>query len=252
MVGRLANSCVKLSVREALLALAATSLAACASPRPPLAPLASSTAAPRLASHVVQPGETIYRIARAYGLSPSVLMAANGLSDPRQLQVGQSLFIPLNHQSMTGTGYSAWRVPRAERQFAWPVTAGLVSSPFGIRKGVMHDGIDIVAGAGTAVHAADDGTVVFAGRLRGYGNAVILQHSDGYVTVYGHNQRNLVRFGAQVARGQVIAELGATGRATGPNLHFEVRYRGQPQNPLAYLTPPPTTSDINFASNGGS
>jgi murein DD-endopeptidase MepM/ murein hydrolase activator NlpD len=81
---------------------------------------------------------------------------------------------------------------------------------------------------------------------------VILQHSGGYVTVYGHNERNLVRDGEQVVRGQEIAELGATGRATGPNLHFEVRFHGQPQNPLAYLPQPPPTSGIAFARNGGS
>jgi murein DD-endopeptidase MepM/ murein hydrolase activator NlpD len=116
----------------------------------------------------------------------------------------------------------------------------------------MHDGVDIVAEAGTAVRAADDGAVIFAGRLRGYGNAVIIGHSGGYVTVYGHNQRNLVRDGDAVARGQVIAELGSTGRTTGPNLHFEVRYQGQPRNPLAYLPSPLPTGGISFARNGGS
>jgi murein DD-endopeptidase MepM/ murein hydrolase activator NlpD len=121
-----------------------------------------------------------------------------------------------------------------------------------MRNGVMHDGVDIVAGTGTAVRAADDGSVIFVGHLRGYGNAVILRHSGGYVTVYGHNQRNLVRYGAEVARGQLIAELGSTGRATGPNLHFEVRFQGQPVNPLAYLPEPTPATGISFARNGGS
>jgi len=81
---------------------------------------------------------------------------------------------------------------------------------------------------------------------------VIVLHSSGYVTVYGHNQRNLVRYGAEVVRGQIIAELGSTGRTTGPNLHFEVRFHGQPQNPLAYLSQPPPARGISFARNGGS
>lgn len=252
MVGQLAKSRARLCASVAIFALAAMSLEACFSPSPPPAPIDSGAAAAHLLSHTVQPGETIYRIAHIYAVSPARLMAANAISDPRQLEAGQTLIIPLSREAATMVSFSPWQVPRAARQFAWPVTAGLVSSPFGIRNGVMHDGVDIVAGMGTAVRAADDGTVIFAGHLRGYGNAVILQHSGGYVTVYGHNQRNLVRYGAAVVRGQVIAELGSTGRATGPNLHFEVRFEGQPQNPLAYLPLPPPASGISFARNGGS
>ncbi len=231
--------------------LGAMSLEACVSQRPPPAPLILSTGAAPV-SHTVQPGETIYHIAHIYAVSPAHLMAVNGLSDPRQLEAGQTLIIPLNSNKATSVRFSPWPLARAVRQFAWPVTAGMVSSTFGLRNGVMHDGVDIVGGAGTPVRAADDGTVIFVGHLHGYGNAVILQHSDGYVTVYGHNQRNDVRYAAHVVRGQVIAELGATGRATGPNLHFEVRFHGQPQNPLAYLPQPPPTSGIAFARNGGS
>ncbi len=237
----------------AAFALAAVSLVACFSPRPEPTPLAPGTAAVGPLSHTVQPGETVYHIAHIYAVSPARLMAANGLSDPRQLAAGQILIIPLSSRIAPAIGFSTtWAVTPADRQFAWPVTAGLVSSPFGIRNGVMHHGVDIVAPAGTAVRAADDGSVIFVGHLRGYGNAVILQHSGGYVTVYGHNQRNLVRYGVEVVRGQVIAELGATGRTTGPNLHFEVRFQGQPRNPLAYLPAPPPTSGIRFARNGGS
>jgi murein DD-endopeptidase MepM/ murein hydrolase activator NlpD len=179
-------------------------------------------------------------------------MAANGINDPHQLAAGQTLIIPLNREIPTAASSSPWQVARADRQLAWPVTAGLVSSPFGIRNGVMHDGVDIAARAGSPVRAADDGIVILADHLRGYGNAVILQHSGGYVTVYGHNRRNLVRYGQEVVRGQMIAELGSTGRTTGPNLHFEVRFEGQPQNPLAYLPTPSPAGGITFARNGGS
>jgi murein DD-endopeptidase MepM/ murein hydrolase activator NlpD len=251
VVGLAKKLSTELSAGLALFALAAMSLEACFSSRPLPVSLNSGTAAAHVLSHTVRPGETIYHIAHIYAVSPASLMAANGLNDPRELEAGRTLIIPLNRTTAAEVNFSPWRVPRADRQFAWPVTAGLVSSPFGIRNGVMHDGVDIVAVAGTAVRAADDGTVIFAGRLRGYGNAVILRHSGGYVTVYGHNQRNLVRYGAAVVRGQVIAELGSTGRATGPNLHFEVRFQGQPQNPVAYLPPPVPTSGISFARNAG-
>ena len=91
--------------------------------------------------------------------------------------------------------------------------------------------------------------MIFAGRLHGYGNVVIVQHGGGYVTVYGHNERNLVYDGERVARGEQIAELGATGRASGPNLHFEVRYNNHPQNPIGYLPAPGSSGGISFARN---
>jgi murein DD-endopeptidase MepM/ murein hydrolase activator NlpD len=205
-------------------------------------------------THTVGRGETIYHIAHEYGVTPERLMAVNGLGNPRELHVGQMLVIP-GHGFASASAFGAadeWSVQHADRQFAWPVTTGVVSSPFGMRNGVMHDGVDISASAGTPVRAADDGTVIFAGTLRGYGNVVIVQHSAGYVTVYGHNQRNLVREGESVVRGQEIAELGASGRASGPNLHFEVRYNNHAQNPLAYLPAPEPASGISFARNGGS
>ena len=200
-------------------------------------------------THTVAPGETVYRIAREYGISSSRLMAANGLNDARSLAIGQILVIPGRPLAAASVMGDAWLVPRADRQFAWPVMAGVVSSPFGMRGGVMHEGVDIAAPAGTPVRAADDGTVIYTGRLHGYGNVVIVQHTGGYVTIYGHNQRNLVRDGERVSVGQQIAELGATGRASGPNLHFEVRYNNHPQNPLGYLPAPGPSSGISFARN---
>jgi lipoprotein NlpD len=203
-------------------------------------------------NHIVQPGETLYHIAQVYGVSTDALMAANGISDPRDLRVGQIVVIPGGDTATAFNRLDPWSVPRADRQFAWPVAAGTVSSPFGMRNGVMHDGVDIAAPAGTPVLAADAGTVIFAGRERGYGNLVIVQHSGGYATVYAHNQRNLVSTGAIVSRGQEIAEMGATGRASGPNLHFEVCYENHAQNPLAYLPEPDQSTPISFAQLGGS
>lgn len=212
-------------------------------------------------THLVAPGETVYRLALRYGISPESLMAANSLSNPRDLRVGQMLLIPngeLEDDSPAPTTASAfglpypWSVPRADRQFQWPVVAGVVSSSFGMRHGAMHDGVDIAAPIGTPVYAADDGTVIFVGQIHGYGNAIILQHGGGYVTIYGHNRRNLISEGARVARGRQIAEIGTSGRTSGPNLHFEVRYNNQAQNPLAYLPPPDRSTGITFARNGGS
>ncbi|MGH7934942.1 MAG: peptidoglycan DD-metalloendopeptidase family protein [Candidatus Binataceae bacterium] len=205
-------------------------------------------------THTVIPGETIYHIAREYGVSGERLMTLNRISDPRDLRVGQTLIIP-GHGFAAASAFGIpgeWSVPRASRQFGWPITAGVVSSPFGMRHGVMHDGVDIAAPVGTPVLAADDGVVIYSGHLRGYGNVIIIRHSENYVTVYGHNSVDLIREGARVSRGQEIGEVGETGRATGPNLHFEVRYKNHAQNPLAFLPTPEPQNHISFARNGGS
>ena len=147
----------------------------------------------RAATHVVAPGETVYHIANEYGVSVGRLMAANGLSDPRELRVGQVLTIPGAYRAVSiGTASSRvhrYTGERASRQFLWPVQQGVVSSGFGIRNGAMHSGVDISAPVGTPVLAADSGIVIFSGTLHGYGNTVIIRHDDDYATVYGHNAR---------------------------------------------------------------
>ncbi len=116
-----------------------------------------------------------------------------------------------------------------------------------MRDGVMHDGVDISAPFGTAVRAADNGAVIFCGRMRGYGNVVIVRHDDHYATVYGHNEENDVREGERVRRGQIIARVGRTGRTTGCNLHFEIRRDNLARNPMNYLVMPATASAPRLA-----
>lgn len=100
----------------------------------------------------------------------------------------------------------------------------------------MHEGVDIAASAGTAVSAAAKGVVIYAGTgIRGYGKLILLQHAGRWVTVYAHNQRILVREGQRVRREEIIAEVGQTGRATGPHLHFELRRGERPVDPLPQL-----------------
>ncbi|HJU11519.1 MAG TPA: LysM peptidoglycan-binding domain-containing protein, partial [Candidatus Binataceae bacterium] len=143
------------------------SVEGCFSPPPPQHLFQSSSITSHLVSHTVERGDTIYHIAHLYGVTPQRLMAANGLTNPRQLEVGQRLIIPLRRETAASASLSPWPLARADRQFAWPITDGVVSSPFGIRNGVMHDGVDIVAHAGTPIRAADNGTVIFSGHLHG-------------------------------------------------------------------------------------
>jgi len=203
-------------------------------------------------TYTVRRGDTLHHIAQRYGVSVSSLMSANGISDPRALEVGQLLTIPGYTSYGAIDNYGAdYSSERPSRIFAWPVYHGEISSGFGIRNGTMHDGVDIAAPIGTPVHAAESGSVIYAGRLRGYGNVIIVRHDDHYVTVYGHNSANLVREGDSVARGQVIGTIGDSGRTTGANLHFEVRRDNTARNPLAYLPRPDETAGISFARNTG-
>ncbi len=112
-----------------------------------------------------------------------------------------------------------------------------MSSPYGeIRPGGRrHRGVDIAVPKGTPVSAAATGTTVFAGQQGAYGNIIILCHGNGYETAYAHLDRILTQRGSRVRRGAVIGLVGATGNATGPHLHYEVRKNGVDVNPMPYL-----------------
>jgi murein DD-endopeptidase MepM/ murein hydrolase activator NlpD len=116
----------------------------------------------------------------------------------------------------------------------WPVS-GPVTSPFGMRWGRMHEGIDIGVPEGTPIHAAAAGIVIYAGWEDGYGNLVVLDNGGNIATAYAHQSQIAVSMGQQVAQGQVIGYSGCTGHCLGPHLHFEVRVNGQPVDPLGYL-----------------
>ncbi len=133
-------------------------------------------------------------------------------------------------------------IPRdlPEETPAWPIK-GVISSGFGMRKDPItgenrfHNGLDIAAPDGTVIRAAMPGKVLFSGVKKGYGNVVILDHGEGLRTLYGHNRRNLVAQGGFLEAGTPLAEVGSSGRSTGPHLHFEVTRDGHPSDPLAFL-----------------
>jgi murein DD-endopeptidase MepM/ murein hydrolase activator NlpD len=122
-----------------------------------------------------------------------------------------------------------------------PVTAGYISSQFGSRidpftgRSAFHKGVDFAGRAGAEVVAVASGVVIWSGQRYGYGQLVEINHGNGYVTRYAHNADNLVAVGDTVRRGQVIARIGDTGRATGPNLHFEVLLHDKAVDPLTYI-----------------
>jgi murein DD-endopeptidase MepM/ murein hydrolase activator NlpD len=124
--------------------------------------------------------------------------------------------------------------PSSGGGLAWPVN-GPITSPFGMRWGTLHPGLDIGAGMGTPIRAAGSGRVIVAGYEGGYGNLVVIDHGNGIATAYGHQSSIAVAVGQDVTKGQVIGYVGSTGFSTGPHLHFQVRVDGSPVDPLGYL-----------------
>jgi lipoprotein NlpD len=252
--------------RRAALAAAMLWTAACATPRPVPRPPAPGVPAralpiPLAASeyheepevvgvvHVVRKGETVYRIARAYGVAVADLLEENGIVDPKQVAVGTELFVPgasrvVGLDETSGAAATTGRpsrngepeqvAPAVKARLAWPLQ-GVLYGRYGVRAGRRHDGIDLSAPEGTAIHAASSGTVIYAGDQPGYGSIVILRHEGGLVTLYAHCSALLVGEGATVKVGQPIARVGQSGRTSGPHVHFEVREGTRPRNPLLFL-----------------
>ena len=193
--------------------------------------------------HIVKPGENLYRIGKAYDVSHEELARINGIKNADQIRAGQRIFIPgVNRQLPVEVITPAQSIPAvmktpeppSEDVFLWPVN-GRINSGFGPRGSSFHDGVDIGAPEGAPVHAIDRGEVIYSDQLRGYGNIVIVRHGGNLISVYAHNQVNLVREGQGVERGQIVARVGSTGRVTGPHLHFEIRKNNTAQDPLRFL-----------------
>ena len=144
----------------------------------------------------------------------------------------------IRRSQMSSAGYSG--APAGAGGMIWPIS-GPITSEFGWRTHPIfgtarfHSGLDIGGDYGMPIYAAASGTVIYAGWISGYGNAVIIDHGGGVTTLYGHNDSLNVSEGENVAQGQVIAMCGSTGNSTGPHCHFEVRENGEPVSPYGYL-----------------
>lgn len=220
-------------------------------------------------THVVQAGQTLFRISQAYQVTVAVILEANRLKPSTPLRVGQRLLIPganavrkvepytplstqerdvlersLSDEVVAPPPTTEPPRPRVktDAELLWPIV-GPINSPFGPRWGKFHAGIDIGSPSYQEVAAALDGEVIYADATKGaLGKAVVLQHGYGLRTVYAHLSIIIVHEGETVRQGQAIAGVGETGRATGPHLHFEVRKNGIPLNPEDSL--PATIDDL--------
>lgn len=191
--------------------------------------------------YIVRSGDSLYSIGQVYGVHHFDLAKRNHIPSPYRIYVGQRIY--LKGESPEGYNFYEKRyvhsdpkpiTTSAQSSWIWPVK-GKVSSGFGVRGRKHHDGIDILALEGTVIRAAKDGVVAFSGQQRGYGNLILVRHSGNLFTAYAHNRRNLARKGSRVRQGEVIAEVGKTGRASAFHVHFEIRKGAKAVNPTAFL-----------------
>ncbi len=194
--------------------------------------------------HVVQRHQTLYRICKTYGVDLKRIASLNEIGDPSKIETGQRIFIPgakrvlkveIYIDDVAAEQSEKIKIAYKELDFIWPVE-GKVTHAFEGAENKRHLGIDIASPIGTPIKASNAGTVLYSNNaMKGYGNVVIIRHSEEYVTIYAHNQVNLVEEGAWAEKGQVIGKVGQTGNATGPLLHFEIRKNNKPLNPLLFL-----------------
>jgi len=202
--------------------------------------------------HRVKSGETLFSISRTYDVPVYRIKDANYLRSADVIHPGQRLFIPgadnpkavkktqkkkkpndsnknKRHASISGD------IPVNAVKFIWPVQ-GVMTSGFGPRSGGFHSGIDISAPTGKPVIASAPGRVIYSSnKQRGYGNLVIIEHNSDFFTVYAHLHKRLAKEGQRIKKGEVIGQVGSTGRSTGPHLHFEIRYHKRAIDPYPLL-----------------
>ncbi len=179
--------------------------------------------------HMVGRGQTLWRIAKTYGVAIDEIVRSNNIIDPTQIEKGQKLFVP----RARAVEDIVIESESEEDEFVWPLN-GLVISRFRDRTDVGYNkGIDIKGSNGDAVKAARRGRVVFADDLFGYGKTIILKHDDGYYSVYANNAKLMVALNDLVFKNKTISYIGQTGDIA--YLHFEIRRKSIEDNPLYYL-----------------
>lgn len=198
------------------------------SPIPMAAPAATG-----VRYHTVRKGDTLWSISKMYDVDLDTLANANSIKDNGSIDKGQVLIIPSSQAARPKKAdyYSAKKA-----SFSWPVKGAIVSR-FGEKVDTaINKGIDIGAPEGRPVTASRAGRVVYCDSyLKGFGQTVIIDHLDGYQTVYSYNSEILVKVGDTVRQKETIAKVGQSGRAKQPMLHFEIRRDGEPQDPARYL-----------------
>jgi len=190
--------------------------------------------------HTVHPEDNLSKLAEEYRTTEKIIKDTNDIHWWRPMHKGDVLFIPnakpllmvkewrdyFSKRGMFGVPFSKWAT--------WTSGFGLRIDPF-TGKHREHTGVDLRAKYGDPVYASAPGKVIFTGVAGGYGNLIKIAHAHGYTSYYGHLSKIYARMGAKVRRGTLIGRVGATGRVTGPHLHFEIRLNGKPLDPLQFI-----------------
>lgn len=205
--------------------------------------------------HIIRYGDNLYQISQKYNISISELKSINNLKSDNIIAGRKLYLVPQKSnniakqqtsvsikkqstekktQTKSSSRNVSPKISHSTKKLILPVK-GNVTSEFGMRNNRPHKGIDIAGKIGSPIHAVLDGEVAYTGKQKGYGYVVILKHANDIMTIYAHNNANLVRKGAKVKQGQPIATLGNSGRSTGPHLHFEYRIDGKAINPRKVL-----------------
>ncbi len=240
-------------------------------PAPTITARPAQPAPPKESVYTVASGDTLIGIARKYNVALPELAKANNVEPNHRVTPGDRIIVPGGHSEpkqasapkiekpqvvpSTVASIQAQRANSATPEpaapetaakmaepagamptFRWPVHGRVISS-FGARvNGQPNDGINVAVPEGTAVKAAEDGVVAYAGNeLKGFGNLVLVRHANGYVSAYAHASEIAVKRGDTIKRGQVIAKAGQTGNVTSPQLHFEIRKGSTPVDPTQFL-----------------
>lgn len=176
--------------------------------------------------YIVKKGDTLFSLAKNNNIDLNELKKINNING-NNIYIGQKIFFNKNQKNPLN--------------FLWPIEWRGTTSQWGYRtdpitgkKEVKHTGIDLKAAIGTSIYAPEDGKVTLAGWVNGYGYTVIIDHGYGYTTLFGHLSKIDVKRGQVVKRGKLIAKSGNSGRSTGPHLHYEIRYKNTPLNPLEF------------------
>lgn len=213
-------------------------VAGCATTKAPYSSSETTVIPSKGVYHKVTKGETLWRIAKTYQVSLEDITTANNIPNAASIELNQLLFIPgvdvikkIEIPSATSTQTA---IIDGDADFIWPVRGGRVVSFFGDRKGsAQNQGIDIKVSDDLSVRASRSGKVVLVNYLVGYGMVVVLEHHDGLLSVYGHNEKVFVKLGDVVTKETMIAK--AKIARDQAYIHFAVRRGHKAQNPLYYL-----------------
>ncbi|MFH1063222.1 MAG: LysM peptidoglycan-binding domain-containing M23 family metallopeptidase [Candidatus Omnitrophota bacterium] len=181
--------------------------------------------------HIVKKGETLWSISKCYAVNLDAIAEINKIDNAKSIEIGQKIFIPDSLAKDNADSQCS-----VSNLFDWPYKGQILLGFNEKKQDVNNQGIDIAAKPGSSISAAAAGNIVFTSQnLRGYGRTIIIRHNNDFVTVYSNNDENLVKTGDFVRQGQVIAKAGSTGRASSCLVHFELRKKNKPQNPILYL-----------------